>query len=258
MSINKSNILDLQQFKQKGVFFVTITERIFVELSQKNIAQKDFANNIDVNEKTVSAWKRNNSLPPADKLSNISDCLGVSLDYLLTGKEKSSSLPNDEQELLSYYKKLPEREKQRLIGRASALAELYEEQIIIENRVNSISLHCSDNRVSAGIGDELYDYEQWDTIDIVETKESRKADFMLKVDGNSMEPKFYDGDYVLIRQQPAVDIGQIGIFDVDGKGYIKKFDGDKLISLNPDYDDISLVNREFRCFGLVLGTAELI
>ncbi|MBQ6945124.1 MAG: S24 family peptidase, partial [Ruminococcus sp.] len=133
-----------------------------------------------------------------------------------------------------------------------------EEQIIVENRVNTISIHCSDNRVSAGIGDELYDYEQWGTINIVETKESRKADFMLKVDGNSMEPKFYDEDYVLIRQQPAVDIGQIGIFDVDGKGYIKKFDGDKLISLNPDYEDISLLNKEFRCFGLVLGTAELV
>ena len=112
---------------------MTITERIFVELSQKDIAQKDFANNIGVNEKTVSAWKRNNSLPPADKLSNISDCLGVSLDYLLTGKEKSPSLPNDEQELLSYYKKLPEREKMKLIGRAAALSEMYEEQHQSEN-----------------------------------------------------------------------------------------------------------------------------
>lgn len=206
---------------------------------------------------SISNWK-NGASPNSDIVAKLSVRLNVSTDMLIFGKEKSPSLPNDEQELLSYYKKLPEREQMKLIGRAATLAELYEEQVIVENRVNTISLHCSDNRVSAGIGDELYDYEQWDTIDIVETKESRKADFMLKVDGSSMEPKFYDGDYVLIRQQPAVDIGQIGIFDVDGKGYIKKFDGDKLISLNPDYDDINLQNRDFRCFGLVLGTAELI
>ena len=205
----------------------------------------------------LSGWKRG-VMPNSEIVMNLAVLLKVPTDRLLFGQEKKPSLPNDEQELLSYYKKLPEREKQRLIGRASALAELYEEQIIVENRVNTISIHCSDNRVSAGIGDELYDYEQWGTINIVETKESRKADFMLKVDGNSMEPKFYDEDYVLIRQQPAVDIGQIGIFDVDGKGYIKKFDGDKLISLNPDYEDISLLNKEFRCFGLVLGTAELV
>lgn len=205
----------------------------------------------------LSGWKRG-VMPNSEIVMNLSVLLKVPTDKLLFGKEKSPSLPNDEQELLSYYKKLPEREKQRLIGRASALAELYEEQIIVENRVNTISLHCSDNRVSAGIGDELYDYEQWDKVDVEETKESRKADFILMVHGNSMEPKFHNGDYVLVRQQPAVDMGQIGIFYVDGKGYIKKFEGDTLVSLNPDYDDINLQNRDFRCFGLVLGTAELI
>lgn len=68
---------------------MSITERIFVELSQKSISQKDFAKKIGVNEKTVSAWKNNNSLPPADKLPIISEVLGLSLDYLITGQEKS-------------------------------------------------------------------------------------------------------------------------------------------------------------------------
>lgn len=97
---------------------MTITERIFMELSQKDIVQKDFATQIDVNEKTVSAWKRNNSLPPADKLSNISDCLGVSLDYLLTGEEKTSgTLENTtEQELLESYRKLSDFEKGEVLG----------------------------------------------------------------------------------------------------------------------------------------------
>lgn len=67
---------------------MTITERIFVLLSQKDIKQKQFAELINVNEKTVSAWKKNNSLPPLNKISNISDVLGVSIDFLLTGKEK--------------------------------------------------------------------------------------------------------------------------------------------------------------------------
>lgn len=235
---------------------MTITERIFVELSQKNIAQKDFATEIDVNEKTVSAWKRNNSLPPADKLSKISDCIGVSLEYLITGKEKSPSLPEDELELLKYYKELPKHGRLKLIGRAAGMADVYREQVE-EQKTNIISICCSQNRVSAGVGEELFDYEQWDTVDVIETPQSRKADFMLIVDGESMSPKFHDGDYVLVRQQPAVELGQIGIFYVDGKGYIKKFDGDYLISLNPDFDDIDLSDKEFSCFGLVLGIAEL-
>ena len=145
----------------------------------------------------------------------------------------------------------------KLIGRASALAEMYEDQVE-EPTVRTITLSCSDNRVSAGFGDELFDYEQWDTINVVETPISRKADFILVVDDDSMMPEFEDGDYILVRQQPAVDLGQIGIFYVDGKGYIKKYKGNHLVSLNPDYDDISLIDKEFRCFGLVLGVAELI
>lgn len=235
---------------------MTITERIFVELLQKNIAQKDFAMKIDVNEKTVSAWKRNNSLPPADKLSKISDCLGVSLEYLITGKEERPSLPEDEQKLIDQYNRLPQAEKIKLVARAEAIADVYEEQVKIP-KPNIISICCSQNRVSAGIGEELFDYEQWDTVDVIETPQSRKADFMLIVDGESMSPKFHDGDYVLVRQQPAVELGQIGIFYVDGKGYIKKFDGDYLLSLNPDFDDIDLEEKEVRCFGLVLGIAEL-
>ncbi|MGN0603298.1 MAG: helix-turn-helix domain-containing protein [Oscillospiraceae bacterium] len=237
---------------------MTITERIFVELSQKNIAQKDFANNIDVNEKTVSAWKRNNSLPPADKLSNISDCLGISLDYLLTGKEKSPSLPDDEQELLNYYKKLPEREQVKLISRAETLSEIYAEQVREPDPIQLIPTYYVSNRVSAGFGEYLEDYEQGKTVYVPDSPESRRADFVLTVSGDSMEPKFHDGDNILVRSQPTVEIGQIGIFDVDGEGYIKKLGDGQLISLNKRYPNISLKDRYAKCFGLVLGTTEIV
>jgi phage repressor protein C with HTH and peptisase S24 domain len=235
---------------------VTISQRIFFELKNKGKKQKELAEYTGISTSAISAWNKNNTNPAAENLSTIADFLGVSLEYLITGKEKSPSLPEDELELLTYYKELPEREQMKLIGRASALAEVYKEQVE-EPKPPIISINCSQNRVSAGIGEELFDYEQWDTVDVIETPISRKADFMLIVDGESMSPKFHDGDYVLVRQQPAVELGQIGIFYVDGKGYVKKYDGDYLISLNPDYDDIYIVDKESRCFGLVLGIAEL-
>ena len=72
-----------------------------------------------------------------------------------------------------------------------------------------------------------------------------------------MEPKFYDGDTVLVREQPSVDIGEIGLFVVDGNGYIKKQGVDRLISLNPDFDDI--FPNEFsdvRCVGKIIGVLD--
>lgn len=125
------------------------------------------------------------------------------------------------------------------------------------NRDELIEISINYAPVSAGLGDELEDYEHWEKVSVPLTPESRKADFILCVDGDSMEPKFSNGDYLLVRKQPAVDIGQIGIFDVDGKGYVKKYGGDKLISLNPKYKDISTTD-DSRCFGLVLGTTDII
>lgn len=197
--------------------------------------------------------------PSIDKIALLSNFLNTSIDYLVYGKEEVSTMKADEQELIGYYNKLPKYGQIKLIGIATGMVEVYRDQIeeADDSKPNVISIRCSQNRVSAGIGEELFDYEQWDTVNVIETYESRKADFMLIVDGESMSPKFHDGDYVLVRQQPAVDIGQIGIFYIDGKGYIKKYDGDYLISINPDYDDINLAEKDCRCFGLVLGIAEL-
>ena len=111
---------------------MTITERIFVGLAQKKISQKEFAKRIEVNEKTVSAWKKNNSLPPADKISKISDCLGVTVNYLLTGEEEKpviqqsqnfQQINSREKELLEYFRELSNEEQIRLIARAEVLAE---------------------------------------------------------------------------------------------------------------------------------------
>ena len=234
---------------------MTITERIFVELSQKNIAQKDFANNIDVNEKTVSAWKRNNSLPPADKLSNISDCLGVSLDYLLTGKEKSSSLPNDEQELLSYYKKLPEREKQRLIGRASALAELYEEQVQQENKITMYTnLKVYDVAAGAGISTPFSDDDRYTIKEFPQTDVPTNATCGIYINGKSMEPKYPDGSLLWVKETQEVNFGDIIIAILNGEPFCKIYQSEGLYSINEDFKPILVTeNDTFSVFGKVLG-----
>ena len=74
------------------------------------------------------------------------------------------------------------------------------------------------------------------------------------VDGRSMEPKICDGDIILIRQQPAVSVGEIGLFTVNDKGYVKKQGSDRLISINDEFEDI--IPGEYDtvfCRGKVIG-----
>ena len=48
-----------------------------------------------------------------------------------------------------------------------------------------------------------------------------RADFALKCKGDSMAPTFIDGDYVLIRQQPEVENGQIAAVNIGGETTLK-------------------------------------
>ena len=114
-----------------------------------------------------------------------------------------------------------------------------------------ISLY--DLPVSAGTGVYLTDTESVE-INIPDNHETAAADFALRIKGNSMEPKYRDGDVLLVEECDSVEYGELGIFILDGDGYFKKFGGDRLISLNPDYEPILLKNFEdIICCGRVVG-----
>lgn len=108
--------------------------------------------------------------------------------------------------------------------------------------------------VSAGTGAWLDDSGYCETIDVRATKVSLGADFALRVSGNSMEPKFFDGDILLVKRQSEVAVGDLGIFVADGEGYFKRYTGEHLHSFNPAFPDILIANfSEFRCCGKVIG-----
>lgn len=89
------------------------------------------------------------------------------------------------------------------------------------------------------------------------TSIAERANYAVRVSGNSMEPEYYNGDIVLVKTCPDVDIGEIGIFIVNDQGYIKQRGKDKLISLNPKSPDVDIHEGDVvYCRGRVLGKAE--
>ena len=71
-----------------------------------------------------------------------------------------------------------------------------------------------------------------------------------------MEPIYSDGDIVLVKAYEEINIGETGIFVVNGQGYIKQYGGDRLISVNSDYDDIVFTEGDYiKCAGKVIGIA---
>ena len=235
---------------------MSLGERIRKARDSKGLKQSELAEMIEVKSAgVISNWEKDINKPDADKIIKLCEVLGISASYLLDYYGNSISVSIEEQEHIKKYRTLDPYGKKAV---TSVLDIEFERCTYIPepNREELIEVSINYAPVSAGFGDELEDYEQWEKASVPLTPESRKADFILVVDGDSMEPKFHNGDYILVRKQPAVDIGQIGIFGVDGKGYIKKYGGDKLISLNKKYSDIPL-NEDSRCFGLVLGVTDI-
>lgn len=106
---------------------------------------------------------------------------------------------------------------------------------------------------SAGLGEFLSD-ELSKIIEIPDTPLNRSADFVVQVNGDSMRPDFDDDDYLLVHKQPQVYEGEIGIFVINGCGYVKRFGGDRLESLNEKYDDIVFSEYDnVVCYGKVIG-----
>lgn len=115
----------------------------------------------------------------------------------------------------------------------------------------SISLY--DMSVSAGRGIYL-DSDASDEINIPNTAKTQIADYALRINGNSMEPKYHNGDVLLIQICESVEVGELGIFILDGEAFFKQYGGDRLISFNPEYGDILL--KDFttaECYGKVVG-----
>jgi SOS-response transcriptional repressor LexA len=91
-------------------------------------------------------------------------------------------------------------------------------------------------------------------ISIPDNFKTKGADFAVRISGHSMEPRYRDGDVLLVQECESVENGELGIFVLDGSGYFKIFGGDRLISINPDFADIPLSDfGEAACCGKVIG-----
>ena len=226
-------------------------------MSDRGISAYKISKDTGISDRLIGYWRNGEKLPGAENLLTIANYFNISVDYLLTGKERNSSLSVDEQELLDNYRCLSERDKGKVSERAQTLYDIAMEQA--ENiHTPIISLRHSLYMVSAGTGYELDSGDSWDEIEVPDTPTARKADVCLTISGDSMEPRFHNGDIVLVKHCNAIDENEIGIFRIENKGYIKRYGLDRLISLNPKYDDILFSDydsQDIQCLGLVIGKA---
>lgn len=233
-------------------------------LTQTQAAQK-----IGVSDGTYKNYEQGKREPNGDKIVTIANAFGVSTDYLLgrpDAKEPVDPIDNlmtvDEMEkdLLREWLSLDEASRKSFLDvlRKIVVAD-QKRQTAASKRAAYLLRRLSRHKVSAGLGYNLDDDDNWQEAEVVETAAVHQADFAVEVDGDSMEPDYLSGDILLVQSTPTIEVGEVGVFTLNGDGYVKELGEGELLSRNPEYDPIPIHESDsLQCWGRVIGKTELV
>lgn len=211
-------------------------KEIFKHLLQNSgITAYQMSKDTGISESLISNWKSGRQLPKYDSLNTLADYFSVSGDYLLGRTDNPENNTNS----------------------AISLPLITSEKLS-KSSTKTIIIPFYRTPASAGTGSWLNDDTPVEYTNVPKTEKSSTADFMLEVSGDSMQPKFFDGDRVFVKHSESIYEGEIGVFILNSESYIKKMGKGELISLNPAYNPIKLTEYDdIRCAGKVIGTLDL-
>ncbi|HFI0550904.1 TPA: XRE family transcriptional regulator [Streptococcus suis] len=235
-------------------------------MDKKGVDRNQLCSDLDLKYTTVRDWIKGITYPRIGKIELLANYFGINKSDLIEEKSTTTtSIPFQNFDprqaiLLSNYSKLNETRKNKLLATSETLLAKEQGKVIdiSEKRAEydarkRISLSVP-GKVSAGTA--YWQEDDYDTMvdfyadDIPDEKD---YDTVAVVVGHSMEPKIKNGDFLFIKLKDQVDLNKIGIFQVDGKNYVKKLKNDCLESLNKDYDNIPITaDTDFRTIGEVV------
>ena len=205
----------------------------------KGMTQQDIADALgESSGRVIYNWEKGIGRPDCDKLARLCDLLGVSADELIGCKSMAQRPTATEVDYLidSEYK------------RVTTLARKPKPRML---KIDWFALPAS-----AGTGN-ILDSDLAEDLFVPESKEAEDADFVISVSGDSMEPTYHDGDKVFVEKCDAVDVGEVGIFVINGDVYIKELGNKCLISHNEKYKPIRIGESDsVYCCGRVIGIVE--
>lgn len=171
-------------------------------------AGKALADHLGISPNVVTNWKNGSNKSYRKYASQIAQFYGVSVEYLRGETTQKSSIP-------AGFEPLPPMAGIPLVGSIACGTPITAEE-----------------NVEARIG----------------VPAAWRADFALTCHGDSMYPRYQDGDIVCIHIQPEVENGQIAAVRIGEEATLKRFyrDGDTvtLVPINPNYAPLTYRGSE--------------
>lgn len=232
-----------------------LIEMIKIGRNNAGLTQAQVAKLLGIKGNTLSGYETGASEPDIDTYLKL--CKIYNLDYVSILEQAYDLKPIDEITLSNHeiahiqkYRSLSHEDKETveyLVDRLT-IREAPRSYINLE-APKMIDLYP--RLASAGTGQYLFDDIPAEKIEVDWNCE---ADFAIGVNGDSMEPTYHDEDTLLVKKQKEINIGEIGIFIVNGESYVKEYQKNKLVSHNKKYPDIEFSETmDISCIGKVIG-----
>lgn len=240
--------------KSKEIFSANL-ENLMIS---RGIDRNKLCSDLGLKYTTVRDWLKGITYPRIGKIELLADYFGVNKSDLIEDKAqevKELKIPTSPlvHKITEKVVKLSTPRKQKVLNYASEqLKEQNSKVITIEEKLFEYRVF---EKLSAGNG---YSYFNDGNYDTVFYDKQLDHDFASWVFGDSMEPKYLNGEVVLIKETGFDYDGAVYAVDWDGQTYIKKVyrepDGLRLVSLNKKYKDkFALYEEDPRIIGKVVG-----
>jgi phage repressor protein C with HTH and peptisase S24 domain len=181
------------------------------KLTQGEFAAKLSEYGVDVKTPAVNKWEHGENIPNAYQLLAICHALGIKegLDFFTGHIMPISSSLN--------------AEGRRLAKRYIEYLESQDRYTNVRPKIREIPVQTALDCVSAGIGEDFIADDEFEEVLYPESVVPDGTDFAIRIDGDSMEPAYHDGQVVFVEKCETLNDGEVGIMYNDGRGYMKVY-----------------------------------
>lgn len=235
-------------------------------LKERKMLKIELAQKMGIKKQTLNGYFNGDRIPKAEILLQLSEIFGVSVDYLLTGKNYSTNnsyyLTDEELIYLNKYRMLSSEERLKVNGYLDISNFNPPKSVVLKDNESVYTYTPKSNSVPVlGLTAAGFPIAAIENILAFTETDLPNVQFALYAKGDSMEPVINDGDIIFIQKTPLLENGEIGIFKINEEATCKIYhnysDRIELHSFNPAYNPLIYLKNnlnEFQIIGKVILT----
>ena len=213
---------------------------------QNNLTMEELGQKLGKATSSISRWVSGERYPKIEEIEQIAIFFNTDIYTLIFGFNYNE---NSKSNILTVYNQLTDIRKHKVYSYAQ---QQLDEQNNCLNEKRSIYV------VGTSAAGEPIEYGDFDS-EMIQTDVPAKADKAIHIKGDSMEPKIANNSIIFYHEQPTLEIGEIGIFEINGsavtcKKYYVDYESKKIVlkSINPKYEPMYFNGEQVRILGKVV------